>query len=101
MYDSDLIVGGMRVRVGNCWFAVGCPASVGNTNVSFSLILARRIDSFWTLPTALTLSILLVFCCSRAIPAESYPRYSRRFRPSNKMPDTFLSAIAPTIPLHV
>ena len=49
-----------------------------------------------TRPTARTRSIPCAL--STATPAESYPRYSRRLKPSINVETTFLFEIAPTMP---
>src|SRR5437588_9615194 len=58
-----------------------------------------RIDSsrFGNLPEARRISIL-PFWLTTAIPAESYPRYSRRRSPSRIRGTTFLGPMYPTMP---
>ena len=53
--------------------------------------------SSFTLPIRLV-RVRLPWLSKSATPAESYPRYSKRRKPSNNISTTLRSAIAPTIP---
>ena len=96
MHDRDRAARNVRVRICRGRYAVSRPAGMGDTDRSMHRLEVQRVLQDFDLADRAQAA---QFSGSRtAIPAESYPRYSRRRNPSIRIGTALRSATTPTMP---
>ena len=89
----------MRMGILLCRPAMRCPARMADAECALRRMVMQNASSrLRSLPGARHTASLLLAGLPTAIPAESYPRYSRRLNPSMMTGTTFFGPTYPTIP---